>query len=244
MRDLHRHFRLEKHRIDVLQGASFLVAEGEWVALVGRSGCGKTTLLHLLGGLDRPSSGEIVCRGLAYSRLDAQARAALRRRHFGFVFQSYHLFPELSAHENVMLPALQWRRDRQAARQRAAELLAGFGLAQRLRHRPQELSGGEQQRVALARALMNEPDVILADEPTGNLDVTAAREIIAILQGLHRERRKTIVMVTHDLRLAALADRILVIREGRAHPVPPGSTPDLGPPPLHHGASYSQPDIR
>lgn len=228
--DLYRHFRLEKHRIEVLRGVSFSVAPGEWLALVGRSGSGKTTLLHLLGGLDRPSAGDIVCLGQSFSSMSEHERTGLRLRHLGHVFQRYHLFPELNAHENVMLPALHWGWDRQRARERAAELLAGFGLGERLRHRPQELSGGEQQRVALARALMNEPAIILADEPTGNLDVAAGREIINLLEDLHKVAAKTLVMVTHDLELAQRADRTLVMREGRAVPVPPGQRADLGPP--------------
>ena len=225
--DLCKHFRLEKHQVSVLEGTSFSVAEGEWVALVGRSGSGKTTLLHLLGGLDQPSSGDIACRGRPYSRMSTKQRTAIRLRHIGFVFQSYHLFADLNAHENVMLPGLHWGWDRQRTVTRAAGLLSQFGLADRLRHRPPELSGGEQQRVALARALMNEPDIILADEPTGNLDVSAGREIMAILQHLHREEGKTIIMVTHDLDLARMADRILVMQQGKAIPVPPGEEPKL-----------------
>jgi len=229
VQDLHRHFRLERHRIDVLRGISFSVARGEWVALVGRSGSGKTTLLHLLGGLDRPSAGDVVCLGKPYSRMSEGERTVLRLRHIGHVFQRYLLFPELSAHENVMLPALHWGWDRVRSRARAAELLERFGLGERLRHRPQELSGGEQQRVALARSLMNEPDIILADEPTGNLDVAAGREIIALLEDLHKAGGKTIVMVTHDLNLAQRADRTLVMRDGHAIAVPAGTRPDLGP---------------
>jgi putative ABC transport system ATP-binding protein len=230
--DLQRHFRLEKHRIEVLRGVSFTVAPGEWVALVGRSGSGKTTLLHLLGGLDRPSAGDIVCLGQSFSSMTERQRTSLRLHHLGHVFQRYHLFPELNAHENVVLPALHWGWDRSRAYDRAAELLGGFGLGERLRHRPQELSGGEQQRVALARALMNEPDIILADEPTGNLDVAAGKEIITLLEDLHKVAGKTIVMVTHDLDLAQRADRTLVMRAGRAVPVPPGGRADLGPPPF------------
>lgn len=233
--DLCKYFRLEDHRVDVLRGATFTVDEGEWVALVGRSGSGKTTLLHLLGGLDRPNGGDIACRGRSYGRMSSKQRTTLRLHHIGFVFQSYHLFPELNAHENVMLPALHWGRDRQQAGRRAAELLARFGLADRLRHRPQELSGGEQQRVALARALMNEPDIVLADEPTGNLDVNAGQDIMNILRDLHENGGKTIVMVTHDLELARMADRILVMRDGKAWPVPPGEEPLVAaPPPPDH----------
>ena len=207
-------YRLESHTISVLKDVSFAVAEQEWVALVGRSGSGKTTLLHLLGNLDKPTAGTVACRGRDYADLSSRKSALLRRREIGFVFQSYHLFPELSALENVVLPALQWDADRSSMRHHARELLAGFGLEQRLGHRPQELSGGEQQRVALARALVNDPDIILADEPTGNLDTAASTDIMAILQRLHRTEGKTIVMVTHDLTLTEYADRVLTMQAG------------------------------
>ncbi len=237
VQDLHRHFRLERHRIDVLRGISFRVDRGEWLALVGRSGCGKTTLLHLLGGLDRPSAGDVICLGQSYRHLSEAQRTALRLRHLGHVFQRYLLFPELNAHENVMLPALHWGWNRTRARQQAGELLERFGLGHRLQHRPQELSGGEQQRVALARALMNDPGIILADEPTGNLDVTAGREIMALLEELNRKGGKTIVMVTHDLDLAQRADRTLIVRDGQVVAVPAGTRADLGPPPLPAAAA-------
>lgn len=218
--DLHRHFRLEKHRIEVLRGVSFNVARGEWLALVGRSGSGKTTLLHLLGGLDRPSTGDIICLGQSFGAMTEPQRTALRLHHLGHVFQRYHLFPELNAHENVVLPALHWGWDRQRAYARAAELLGSFGLGKRLRHRPQELSGGEQQRVALARALMNEPGIILADEPTGNLDVAAGKEIIALLEELHKVAGKTIVMVTHDPRAAQRAKVTRLLDKGYMNDAP------------------------
>ncbi|MBT4815476.1 MAG: ABC transporter ATP-binding protein [Lentisphaerae bacterium] len=218
-RDVCRQFRLERHTIDVLSGINLTVQRGEWVALVGRSGSGKTTLLQLLGSLDRPTRGEVFCHGRPYSKLSGKQRAMLRRDEIGFVFQSYHLFPELSAMENVALPALQWGWDRNMAVSRARELLFSFGLEERLGHRPQELSGGEQQRVAMARALVNSPDAILADEPTGNLDVAAGKEIVGILQRLHADQGKTIVMVTHDLALAKLADRVLLMQNGQAEPL-------------------------
>lgn len=217
-----KHYRLERHVVRVLEDVTFTVNEGEWMALVGPSGCGKTTLLHLLGALDAPSGGRICCRGRAYADLSSRRRAFLRRDKLGFVFQSYYLFPELNALENVVLPALQWRRDRRAACRRAEALLTEFGLAHRLRHRPQELSGGEQQRVALARALINAPDILLADEPTGNLDAASSEEIVGILRRLHCERGKTIVMVTHDAMLAGLADRVLRLEAGRVLPVSSG----------------------
>ncbi|OGV73208.1 MAG: hypothetical protein A3K19_30440 [Lentisphaerae bacterium RIFOXYB12_FULL_65_16] len=216
--ELRKQYRVEKHLVPVLEGVSFQIAAGEWAALVGRSGSGKTTLLHLLGSLDKPSGGDILCRGRRYSGLSSSQKALLRRDEIGFVFQSYYLFPELDATENVVLPALQWGWDRSAARRRAEELLVAFGLGHRLRHRPQELSGGEQQRVALARALINQPEIILADEPTGNLDAKASAEIIELLQRLHREQRKTIVMVTHDLNLARRADRVIMMKDGKAVP--------------------------
>jgi ABC-type lipoprotein export system ATPase subunit len=216
LRSLSRTFRLEKHRIEVLKSVDLSIAEGSWTALVGRSGSGKTTLLQILGALDRPDEGTVACRGRDYWRLSGRRRDQIRQQEIGFVFQSYHLFPELNAHENVVLPALRWGTDRHQARQRAAELLERFELGGRLRHRPRELSGGEQQRVALARALINDPGIILADEPTGNLDVTAGGEITAILKSLHRDEGKTIVMVTHDLQLAQLADQVFVMHEGKA----------------------------
>jgi len=221
LRGVSRTFRLERHRIKVLRGVDLDIAEGSWTALVGRSGSGKTTLLQILGALDRPDAGTVSCRGRRYDKLSARKRDRIRMLEIGFVFQSYHLFPELNAHENVVLPALRWGVDRRRARAHATELLARFGLGDRQRHRPYELSGGEQQRVALARALMNDPDIILADEPTGNLDVTAGGEITAILQGLHADEGKTIVMVTHDLDLAQLADQVYVMREGGATPHDP-----------------------
>lgn len=216
VRALHKMFSLEGHTISVLRGLNVEIQEGQWVALVGRSGCGKTTLLHLLGALDTPSSGEVYCRGRGYHRLSRRQRTQLRREEIGFIFQSYHLFPELNALENVFLPALRWGMDRGAARTKAAELLSEMGLSMRLRHRPQELSGGEQQRVAIARALMNDPDIILADEPTGNLDVQAGAEITEILRRIHRDRSKTLVMVTHDLDLARQADQTYLIHAGAA----------------------------
>jgi ABC-type lipoprotein export system ATPase subunit len=205
-------YRMGQHRVEVLRGVSATVHSGEWVALVGASGSGKTTLMHLMGGLDRPTAGAVRCMG---RRLSGATATRLRKRHIGYVFQSYHLLPELSALENVALPALGWGDARARSVRRARELLARFGLADRLRHRPLELSGGEQQRVAVARALVNDPDIILADEPTGNLDAGAAATIMDILQGLHQDDGKTVVMVTHDPECAARAQRVLTLEEGR-----------------------------
>jgi len=202
-----RDFKLNRGVIHVLKDLQLVLPAQGWVALVGRSGSGKTTLLQLLGGLDRPTSGRILYRDQDLGRLSKARLTQLRRREFGFVFQSYHLLPELSAWENAALPALAWTDDRAATYARAKELLEAFGLGGRLQHRPPELSGGEQQRVAIARALINDPPVILADEPTGNLDEAAARQVVKIFQNLREKQGKTIVMVTHDVKIAALADQ-------------------------------------
>jgi len=214
--DVRKQFKLEKDTIEVLKGLNFTIQEHEWVALVGRSGSGKTTLLQLLGGLDKPTSGSIELNGEPLERMSSSKLTVLRRTVIGYIFQSYHLFPELTALENAVLPALQWGADRSAAVKRAEALLADFGLGERLRHRPRELSGGEQQRVAIARSLINHPSVILADEPTGNLDRAAADEIIGILQRLRKSENLTVVMVTHDMTLANAADRIITLENGIA----------------------------
>ncbi|MBP5299957.1 MAG: ABC transporter ATP-binding protein [Victivallales bacterium] len=202
-----RDFKLNRGTIHVLKDLELELPANGWIALVGRSGSGKTTLLQLLGGLDRPTAGKIFFRGQDLARLSGAKLTRLRRREFGFVFQAYHLLPELSAWENAALPALAWNNDREKTYSRAKELLEQFGLAGRLHHRPPELSGGEQQRVAIARALINDPPVILADEPTGNLDENAARHVVKIFQELREKQGKTIIMVTHDAKIANLADR-------------------------------------
>ena len=213
VRGLCRSFTLNGDTIRVLDNVTFTIAQGSWVALIGPSGCGKTTLLQLLGGLDRPNSGQILVHGQDIARLSSRRLTALRQRSIGFIFQSYHLFPELTALENVALPALGWRCDREAVYRRAQDWLDQFGLHQRLHHLPQELSGGEQQRVAMARALINDPDIILADEPTGNLDPAATAQIVDII-GLIRDRRNpTIVMVTHDMQLAAKAELTIPLKK-------------------------------
>ena len=201
-------FAMPTGSITVLNDLSLVVQEGEWLALTGRSGSGKTTLLQLLGGLDKPSSGKIYIGDTELTAASPRKLAQLRYRRIGFIFQSYHLFPELNSLENAMLPALRWGEDRQKAAKSAKEWLERFGLGKRLEHRPRELSGGEQQRVAIARAMINQPDIILADEPTGNLDKKAADDIINIIDEIRREMNKTLVMVTHDQDIAAKADRI------------------------------------
>ena len=213
VRGLCRSFTLNGDTIRVLDNVTFTIAQGSWVALIGPSGCGKTTLLQLLGGLDRPNSGQILVHGQDIARLSSRRLTALRQRSIGFIFQSYHLFPELTALENVALPALGWRCDREAVYRRAQDWPAQLRLHQRLHHLPQELSGGEQQRVAMARALINDPDIILADEPTGNLDPAATAQIVDIIGLIRAKRNPTIVMVTHDMQLAAKAERTIPLKK-------------------------------
>ncbi len=189
------------------------VAPGETVAVMGPSGCGKSTLLHLLGGLDRPSGGEVWLGGLRIDRLGERDLARMRRRAVGFVFQAFHLMDELTAVENVELSALLAGSSPRAARRRATELLDRVGLADRAQFLPAELSGGQRQRVAIARALSNEPLVVLADEPTGNLDSAATLEVLRLFESLH-EAGQTLVIVTHDERIAATADRLISMRDG------------------------------
>ena len=203
-----KRFKMTGGYVEVLRDLNLTVEKGKWLALVGRSGTGKTTLLQLLGGLDKPTSGSIILDDQEIGRLSSSKLTELRRKRIGFIFQSYHLFPELNSLENAMLPALHWNQDRDAAEKHARELLEHFGLEHRLSHRPYELSGGEQQRVAIARALINNPDIILADEPTGNLDKKAADDIIRIINDVRKDSDKTLIMVTHDQELAGRADSI------------------------------------
>jgi putative ABC transport system ATP-binding protein len=189
------------------------VARGEMLAVMGPSGCGKSTLLHLLGGLDRPTSGELSLAGRRIDRLSERALAQLRRHEVGFVFQAYHLMDELTAQENVELPALLAGRTPRQAHHRARQLLEQVGLAERADHLPSALSGGQRQRVAIARALANDPLVVLADEPTGNLDSAATLEVLRLFETLHTGGL-TLVIVTHDERIAATADRLISMRDG------------------------------
>jgi ABC-type lipoprotein export system ATPase subunit len=201
--------------LDVLRGIDLTVQRGELLALRGASGAGKSTLLHLLGGLDLPNQGEILFDGVNLLHLPARALARLRNSRVGFIFQAYHLLPELSAIENVMLPARMARLSPAGAEARARELLNRVGLARRTGHRPYELSGGEQQRVAIARSLVNRPDLILADEPTGNLDSHTGGEIIQLLHDLLAERQATLIIATHDAKIAARAPRVLELADGQ-----------------------------
>jgi len=214
--DLHKTYCLPHKRVEVLKGAALRVAQGERVAIVGRSGAGKSTLLHVLGGLDRPDAGEVSIDGQPLYALSQRRRTALRAAKIGFVFQSYHLLSEMDVTENVMLPAMTGvlRLSRRQVRQRALTLLEQVGLADRATHMPLELSGGEQQRVALARALINDPALILADEPTGNLDRLTGAQIMELLFGLSCTRALSLVMVTHSPETAALCDRVLELRDG------------------------------
>ncbi len=214
-RDLRKTYSLGPNRLEVLRGIDLQVQRGEALVIVGASGAGKSTLLHLLGGLDLPSAGDVSLDGTSLPLVSAAARTRLRNQRIGFVFQSYNLLPELDALENVCVPALLRRHRAAEVAARGRDLLAAVGLAERLEHRPAELSGGEQQRVALARAMMNKPELLLADEPTGNLDSKTGELILDLLWRLRAEQGTTVVMVTHDEHLARRGDRVLEIADGR-----------------------------
>jgi lipoprotein-releasing system ATP-binding protein len=204
-----------KVSLRVLQGVSLRVEPGTFLAITGPSGAGKSTLLHLLAGLDTPTSGEVSWKGQLLSRMSERARAHFRNQTVGIVFQFYHLLPELTALENVMLPGLVGALPSRSLRQRAQRVLEQVGLGARGAHRPSELSGGEQQRAAIARALVNEPPVLFCDEPTGNLDSKTGEDVAQLLVELHRQRRMTLVLVTHEPGLAQRASQSLGLRDGR-----------------------------
>lgn len=208
-------YSLGKRRLEVLRGIDLTVQRGEFVALRGASGAGKSTLLHLAGGLDRPDSGTLVVAGTDLSTLSQTQLTTFRNRRIGLIFQAYHLLPELDALENVMLPARMARRPAAEVREEARELLTRVGLGERMEHRPYELSGGEQQRVALARCLINRPELILADEPTGNLDTRTGMEVLELLLSLGPERGTTLVVATHDSKVAERAGRVVLLEDGR-----------------------------
>ena len=224
--DIHKSYAMGAGRLDVLRGASLSVAKGELVAIVGASGVGKSTFLHVLGALDTPDKGKLYYEGEDVFALPPARQDALRNRSFAFVFQFYYLLPEFTALENVLMPAMvargvfAWMASRARLRRKATDLLARFGLADRLRHRPSQLSGGEQQRVAIARALINDPAVLLCDEPTGNLDEKTSETVLDDLWALNRDAGLTTVIVTHNMDLARRAHRIVHMTEGRIEPMP------------------------
>ncbi|MCX7886196.1 MAG: ABC transporter ATP-binding protein [Verrucomicrobiae bacterium] len=231
-RNLRKTYTIGSRAVEVLQGIDLDVHRGELLVIVGASGAGKSTLLHLLGGLDTPTAGVVVLDGISLFEQSEAERTRLRNERIGFVFQSYNLLPELDALENVCLPGLLGRRRLNRLRERGTELLRAVGLGDRLDHRPSELSGGEQQRVAIARALLNRPSLLLADEPTGNLDSKTSEAILDLLCRLRAEYQITMIMVTHDEHVARRGERILEIKDGRiigtAASPNPSSTPGKG----------------
>jgi lipoprotein-releasing system ATP-binding protein len=200
--------------LDVLKGVNLHIGKGEVVSIVGKSGAGKSTLLHIIGTLDSPSSGEISINGQQLNKMKSNALAKFRNEHIGFIFQFHHLLPEFTALENVCIPAFIKKTPEKEAKQRATELLDYLGLAERRDHKPSQLSGGEQQRVAVARALMNQPSVILADEPSGNLDTVTSKELHELFFKLRADFNQTFVIVTHNTELANMSDRTLRMQDG------------------------------
>jgi len=213
--NLYKSFTMAARQIEVLKGLNLAIEKGEVLAIVGASGVGKSTFLHILGTLDRPTSGKVFFDGVDLFSLSERALSDFRNRRIGFVFQFHHLLPEFSALENAKMPGLIQGMNSAEAEQKARAILEGVGLGDRLRHRPGELSGGEQQRVAIARALLLEPALVLADEPTGNLDTHTSDEVFALLRSLNKQKGITFVVVTHNERLAVQADRILKMVDGR-----------------------------
>jgi putative ABC transport system ATP-binding protein len=210
-----RTYRLGAEVVNALAGVDLEIARGEYLSIMGPSGSGKSTLFNMIGALDRPSSGTITIGGVSLAQLRSRELAYFRGRHIGYVFQSYNLIPALTAQENVELPLTLLGESERAASQRASEVLAYVGLEDRAQHKPSELSGGQQQRVAIARALANRPTILLADEPTANLDVATAERVIEIFRGLSREQGITVVSATHDHKMLSVCDRIVWMKAGR-----------------------------
>jgi putative ABC transport system ATP-binding protein len=215
LKNVTRTYKMGHQEIRALDGVNLTIADGEFVAVLGPSGSGKSTLLHVVGGLDTPSVGEVVVDGRNLSQAKDRELAQFRNRRVGFVFQTFNLQPTYSAVENVALPLVFAGVPPAERRRRAEDALEAVGLAERLQHKPAQLSGGERQRVAIARALVTDPAYILADEPTGNLDTTTSHELVSLLQRLHQERGLTVVLVTHDIEMAALAGRQITLRDGQ-----------------------------
>jgi len=214
LRDIKKAYQMGKVPVHALRGVDLCIEDGEMVAIMGPSGSGKTTLLNVLGLLDSPSVGSYKLDGREVAKLSDRERSRLRNKRFGFVFQIYNLLPRLTAAENVMIPLIYGGVRRRERRPRAQAALESVGLGDRIRHRPSELSGGEQQRVAIARALVNEPSVILADEPTGNLDSASGAAIMDLIQQIHEQRNVTVILVTHDANIASRAQRTIDLRDG------------------------------
>jgi len=216
-RDLHKSYSSGDSEVHALRGVTLKILPGEIVAITGPSGCGKSTLLHILGALDTPSAGQAYLEGHPLHSLNDSKLTALRRLKIGFVFQFFHLLPTLTIEENVLLPLLLSGRINAQAHQRTQELLSSVGLAERSHHRPHQLSGGQLQRAALARALIHQPSVLLADEPTGNLDSSSSTAVIELITRLARQQKTTVVLVTHSPEVAAAADRRIALVDGRIH---------------------------
>lgn len=213
-KDVKKTYRMGRVLVPALRGVTFNVEEGKFVAVFGPSGSGKSTLLHVLGGLDRPDEGEVFVDGIGFSTLNDNALAEVRLRKIGFVFQFFNLLPRLTALRNVELPLTLADMSEKDSIKKAEEMLKLVGLGDRMNHRPSEMSGGEQQRVAMARALINDPKIVLADEPTGNLDTKTGREIVQLMKRLNEEKGQSFVVVTHDPAIAETANRIIYLKDG------------------------------
>lgn len=207
-------YKFGETELDVLKNVSLEIDSGSFVSIMGASGSGKSTLLHIIGCLDTPTKGKVFLAGEDISEMSEDELARIRGRKIGFIFQQFNLLPNLNGLENVMLPMVFQETPEKKRKERAKELLESVGLAERVSHRPKELSGGEQQRIAIARALSNDPEIIVADEPTGNLDSSTGKKIMEFLKELHLQEKKTMVIVTHDIEIAALGERIIKIKDG------------------------------